>query len=986
MDFESIKSQIRVSLLEHYGLSARSKANDIFKVFWKVNSFYTVLSVPEVLDSLIDYIKQDPEREVIRYDFFEYFDSTKSLGESELLSAIALYLEINNITEIKLDSIRQIASGLNLIVNNEMLSEYVRNGVLTSQSNIAEKTYSFKHNLILEFYVARYIAKAKNPVSILNELALINDKVIAIKPNWYNEITLLIETNLSQDLCDWLINLGRKTEDIIDEGFTIAITSANRDVISEKTSNDIFQLVYKTYQNRKIWFPLWSRQELGLFASYQQIKNLKNDAETAIPNDYITKGNVVEVIDSLLEARSKNIDSKDREYWKNQFISFANDQNENGVLQRNALSALANYKDSKIIDKVSVTFKSPDSLIRQGFIRLCCDIDPNSVRTIQYLSKATKKDLLIDVYYGIEKISTKQGILNLLSEFANDSDFLRLYLDKEGYTSKKDKSNIFIKKIKRFRDARIVETLEKILYTSFIDDKIFQAEKSEFISSIAKIIINQNKNYIKYVIDRFNGESNDKNIFSMIELFGLIVNDDNYDLFINSLSSDKFDQFTKARLVSLSLIEVRRRNKSLGNRLYSRALESGVAEKIEVKKSVNKRHSESNIKKKFLHLLEPSVGTFDKSVFRYFIDNIDVLKPLNEKSINRLKKLTISEALRHDPKSFTFRLTNPESNSFSWSSINDYYGYALKCAIELFEKEELSKYRENIINYLPFAFNEELTDIYSIVESISDEDLSYVNETYASSKDLKYFSPTTYAYFIEHYLKNGDDLKTPKAILKLLIEDPKIDQDYIKEALIKTLDVYLTKYPSKEDEEYLLKLASGFESPSIKDLLNSILIRLYSNTEAINWRFDQIKARIQPFKEESTRGFHTVSPLEDELYRKDFAKPLLSLESKLYIDKFIQLLDFTLTVIDDADEKQYWPYIQYIWNVVIDFVDKQASKNDANPLSAFKEWIDLHSELPRVNWLNGNYEKLKRSFVLADKSNGSISNFISILERIDGNR
>lgn len=171
----------------------------------------------------------------------------------------------------------------------------------------------------------------------------------------------------------------------------------------------------------------------------------------------------------------------------------------------------------------------------------------------------------------------------------------------------------------------------------------------------------------------------------------------------------------------------------------------------------------------------------------------------------------------------------------------------------------------------------------------------------------------------------------------------------------------LENYISKEDtdiEKLLKTLWTPDERNRLSDLANGLLVSVFRNEDAIAWRFDTLKSSATPFRRQE--GFHSVGNLEMELDTKSFAKPLVELSDEKYLERFIDLLDFSLTLVEKPDHKEY---ASYLWSVVIDFVARDEFLLSLDALTVLKSWAEQHLDVPEINWL------LKRTSELSAKHN-----------------
>ncbi|MDQ5981358.1 MAG: hypothetical protein QG570_105, partial [Patescibacteria group bacterium] len=229
--------------------------------------------------------------------------------------------------------------------------------------------------------------------------------------------------------------------------------------------------------------------------------------------------------------------------------------------------------------------------------------------------------------------------------------------------------------------------------------------------------------------------------------------------------------------------------------------------------------------------------------------------------------------------------------------------------------------------------------------------------------------PQTYIYLAKVLPR----LKSPKAVLLSFVEDP-VFTDSDREYALENLEKYLSS--SDTEVKTLLEKMWNLQSRNrISDLANELLITIFHDEKAINWRFEILKTSVTPFRRQE--GFHSVGNAEMELDSKAFAKPLINLSDEKYLNQFIDLLNFSLTLVTKPD---YREYVNYLWSIVIAFVARDEFLLSIEALTALKSWADQHLETPEINWL------LKRISELSAQNNLIIKvvNSANALAFIDG--
>jgi hypothetical protein len=352
-------------------------------------------------------------------------------------------------------------------------------------------------------------------------------------------------------------------------------------------------------------------------------------------------------------------------------------------------------------------------------------------------------------------------------------------------------------------------------------------------------------------------------------------------------------------------------------------------------------------------------------VFRYFCENYEELKEvITDVETNRLKNLIIGTVLKKwDPKTIEVTIQNKDSKAgirshsiTSWAPI---FGDALRTASLLGLQDEIQEYREEIINYIPFAYYQEEQAIKDIVFKAEEEELQYVNSVFLDQdKDIRYYLPSTYTYIVPQLLEETSDSSSKQVYLSF-IEDENIE-GYVRVQAIEKLESCL----DKDDEEYLIELFDKYLSSEdekeveIAERANELLISHFANEEAIKWRFDQIKERAKPFKEPD--DVHEVSSFEEELHSMRFASVLSQNLDSQYLDKITDLLIHSFELSDN-----HRSYINYLWRIVISYFKKIAREGSFAPYNHLVQILKDYSttKTNTSNWFSSRLEEIRNYYI-----------------------
>lgn len=978
LDSNEIRQKIRKTDFPSRFTITEEETNDIIQMFWRQDAYNSLISFPAYLEHLINFLKEKRKAVFTRSEFYSYL--IKELVESKEtlthLLKIAVVMELAQVNDLSITDFDDVLKRLNIKKTDVGLRELKKKRVIkVVKKENGERAIAFYHHTIQEYLAAQLILRRPEPLEATKDYLLIDQEgIIAIKPSWYGVLRFLLESNKAKVFIDWMLELATDNPDVVDEGFSNAITSADPERIPKRTREAIFDLVYATYQNRQIWMPLWSRQNLAYLCGKKHLERFRKDIKQSKSKTetFVRRGNIADIVSRLLEIDSPLMTSKEKVFWKNKFIKFANDDNENGVLQRQALAGLATYHNPQLISQVKKCFDHPGKLVREAFVQFCYEIDPNDKRTIRYLVEGVKKG--IDIYgrYGVYEIDGKEGIKELLKYFAKDGVFLRRFLDRESIFNDRGKKadKVLIDHIKAVLDQDILNQLKAVIRTAFQTEKIYHHEKSYFLKQVISIVKTKDPNYLFETVEDI--KKSDKDRWRLLcnyeNLFAMIIKKGNLKAFFEQIK--ELDD-GKTRVAEITIYKARHIRGKRGERIYQVAVRQGLIEPLAEQPIQRVSSREEGLYKEFKNLLEPEKGKYFPTVFEFVNQNHKELEPqLTKRDRARLIKLVVGEGLKKtDPKKIKVKILDKENEPgrYNISSTASYYGDVLRCAQKLLEQPQLGSYRQNIINFIPFAYSEDQQTIHELVGSLSDDDLGFVNEVYLDmDRDIRYLLPSSYIYTVKIYTERGNKLETPSKILKSFIEDPLIgkhDQKYALEQYGRLInsedkavkeflkDLFLSKINSKQEDERLLA-----------EIANAILINKFKDEKAIKWRFDELKKRVAPFDERSKFQVHAVGQLEEELNSLSFAKPLIELRDIKYSPYFIDLLEFLLTLFSKPKEEELEPYTNYLWRVVSEFIERLKISGSFKPVMDLEKWLQRHKDVEGVNWLSARVIELKKAY------------------------
>jgi len=942
--------------------------DDIIQQFWFKDWHTSLISYQIGYETLHKYLSTKKPTVFNRYLFYKFYvkENFKNIPYKTLQN-LALMFEHAHVNEVSVDKLpklleflsnKQTSVGVKQLLD-AMLFKRVTN-------NDGQSVYTWFHHTLPEFLVAEFILSKKDLIKKAEKFILLKNKEItALKHSWSGVLRFLLESDKGKEFAIWLLEIGEKHKDNIDETYSDLLLSIDPSILSTKYKNRIFELIYDQYLELQLWIPVYSRSLIGKFASKKHIKILRQSLKKRNQNleTLVYRGNAVATFESIYRNKPSLFSKKEIEYWKDKLVVFATTSESNGVLQRNSLSALEYLNDPSVIEKVKAARKSDDNLVRDAFIRLCYAVDPNSNETIDYLLDS------IDSIYGrvgIYEVTDAKAIKYFLSSLQDHSK-LRSFIDRESIFDDPTRrgDHILIENIDKVSDkAGVVKEIKKLIKTAFLDKNNYDVDRSNFIRELSLIAQNKDSNFIFEFIDFISVQKEQDHIlYKAREILPHLLTTKNV-----------IGIFNEAKKLNVNDVGFDLRNIVYrANRIEGephRAYKKAIKEKLVDKPPKQPQFFENQKKrtyKRFKEYLEPEKGQYFPEVFGYYVRSEKDLSSLISKSEKaRLIKLAAENLKKIDPRKIRVSMEVKGSSSYKISTIAGYFGDVLR-VIQKLRPNLLKEHRQKIIDFIPFAYSEDSSTILEIIKTVSDDELNnFVNPTMLNEDaDIRYLIPSSYIYMMGEYKNRNKRLTSPKKVLLSFISDDYFS-DTNRESALEKYGLFITPN-SAADFAYLKSIFAGIDEKDglerkTAEIANEHLIQIYKNYKAVSWRIDQIISRAEPFIDKPSLKARSVTPFQNELWSLTFASPLFSLKDEKYMSSFLRLLEHSMKLITN-NEDEYWSYANYLWKIVISYVDGLKEKGSMEPYFFLQSWFEKNIKGEKSKWFRGQLRDLRAKYI-----------------------
>lgn len=929
---------------------------------FKEPNWELIILIPRYLEKFVEFYLKNRAGKPSKSHLYDFFVNERLMIEDtkrgtqdgiiirRLLEKIALIMEIYQKNALTKDELITVLED----IQSKMTGHFLDMGklqVLFDHSLWVDygKTIAFEDTTLQEYLASCELLRMGGQKFLYN--IVVDPDLHEIHPSWFNTLGFVIDQNVN--LLEPLIDFGRKdVEKVVEsEEYNKFLTKVDISKLSKDQKIRIFEKVLGQCQKELIWIDWDIARRLATFydnslsqylKDFADEKKLENSSDTA---KCVIKGNVAIVVGFLLKQNILNGTLK--KWWKNKLIAYANDDNDNGVLQRRALFALEGFKDKSIIEKVQKNFNHPSELVRDGFIDFCRQTEPNCEISLKYFIEGTKQRS-IPSRYGLCSIADKSTLKQLLKEFNEDESFLNMFVDQESIF--KDEDAQIIEHINNCYDPGIRDDLINIVFALV---RLFK-HRSLLIMNIATLLTVHEPNIVDIVCKKILADDEQKRIlFEFETFFSIVLTEEKVASFI-----EYFKEIEDVNWILFRILDAAKQaQQEHGPAIYEEGQKYLGAIYAEAEKRQAEQAKELSEKEKlyqqFCFKLEPEKGKYITDVFQFFLDKYERIKPLvKSEQMDKLKKLASDLLERIDTQKLGFKILewgkeNGGIRRFQSSSniplFEDCIGLAERLSINI-----TPIMRKNIINFIPFAQHKGLESIFMLIGEIQQSELTHVISIYSSDNERKYFRPTNFIRLVK-----DKRIREAIPVVRSFIEDGKlINYDRIESLIVKEL--------LQSDGKYLRKIFSKYLSSNniLAEIANGLLIENHNDPRAIEWRLAQIKDR--RFKFVQPKGMHQIGSKENELQEKTFAKPLMKLSSPRFFKKYINLLKFSFKLL--KADRQYWAYSHYMWDIVIAYIDNLKYYGKYEPVKKLEAFVHKNELAEGINWFKYRLKDLKRNY------------------------
>jgi hypothetical protein len=268
---------------------------------------------------------------------------------------------------------------------------------------------------------------------------------------------------------------------------------------------------------------------------------------------------------------------------------------------------------------------------------------------------------------------------------------------------------------------------------------------------------------------------------------------------------------------------------------------------------------------------------------------------------------------------------------------------------------DTTPFRQKIINYIPFAYSEDLHAIFGLVKAVTPTEFAPVLRVYRERRsDLWRHSPGNLIEALERF-----HIADAIPVLKSFVTEPIFDSYTRQRALVVTESFI-------PDEVYLKSIVTKYEAAatqadrSVAETATALLITRHADNDSIRKRLLGVVERAGPFT--MPRGSHSVSTFEDEIAGGGtYAKPLTELRAGGFEQEFLRLLDQALVLWKKGAE--FYQYATYLWGIVYAYFNNLKELGSYKPLQVLEQKVAAIKQEKSGNWVAARMIPLRREYL-----------------------
>ena len=934
-------------------------SSDIEKVMENISlaNCRNILGTPRYLFMFAKLLKEKGVDEVLRLNRTDLFDSFiygKLEGEAgelkidifiikrvlEKLALIMVIYQSNTLTKDDLltyfDNIESNLSRAFLEVSNWQ--------VLRDKSLIRDNIddVQFENREFQEYLAAKELTRIAKNEQALYDL-VIDAELKELIPSWFNTLSFFIELDISK--LKQFLELGKhKYDSVQDKEYHKLLTFVNTDRLDATTRHEIFDYIFNYYQNELIWIDYDVAKKLAFYCDPSFTQSLiDNLNENGLDDEIklIRTANTLRIIEYIFKYK---LLSSEREKFKNFLVELIKTCDESAKIE--ILDALSSYGRFEVIESIIPYYNTTNTRNLNHLILALSDIKPNSELTLRYFVEGTKKELTSS-RRGLYKITDGKLIESMIRQLVTDESFLNGFVWFESIFC--DQDHILLDNIKAIINPLIFDAIEDFIIYIY-KDYHHPLDDSQYIQGLLSILKEEKSDALLSIISKIQSNHIDLNKSMFIDLFKFFIKDEIVEKFIEEI--EKVNDGKRYASVMFWNYSSESDIYKISKTYFSKEFEEYEEKRKEFEKQLGGKETKNiDTYEQFKHKLGSRDKGYYLDIFEFYLRYAEHFS-LTPEDIEQFKEIVFNN-LSHNPLEGEVTFTNKSDPGTSYTMTHHMHLFP-KC-LEIAKKLnwDLLGVQQNILNFIPCAYPDDLELIFKCINDVSSLDIKPILTVYTERKDdLSLLMPESFMRACEKY----------KILSAVPIIDGFVDNTNLLIQYRSSAIEVSNKLNSDKDKlrGYFVKYRDTPEYKQLVVKVNELLIEL-NDKDAIEWRIAEIKniaVKVAPHEYGGEARFFSEG--ESELHHKDFAKPLLNISDQRFFDQFIDLLDHSFVKVQEHNH--YWSYANYIWEIVCDYVYNLRIYGKYDPLLNLEKHIYEKAGEKGTNWFKYKIQKLKREY------------------------
>ncbi|MDD2942726.1 MAG: hypothetical protein PHC51_07155 [bacterium] len=863
---------------------------------------------------------------------------TNPWAAERVLAKLALVMEIAQVNSITHDELLTFFDTASSDLKTYFLTPQAFTELSERLLKFDGKYCSFLDREIQEFLASSEIARLPEPLRAVFTLCF-NEYARILKPSWFNTLRFLFDRmpRLFADVALFLLSaasIGGRTFYTLDESFWTTAPRFRNDELPKDIERLLFTHTLDYFRSTRFWLDYNAVFCLTSIYSTEMECYIKNwIVEIGEPKENVRIGqsNIARLIGELRKHHSRIIPEIE---WKNWLLSIACDSKSDLVAVRTVLWALRYFEDDKIIEKVSSLIDHNDQFVNEALVQICETINPEHPAAITLLVELIKRRVS-GSFSALTSAPSSIVLAAVVKKIAEDEKLLAVALEELSYSSSRRDGGLYRLFSARIDDPILHEPVRQLVCSMILKIGHSHRHEPEVYSFCQKFSLSNEDLLLASIRDaiRNSDQQRDWNISEGLAYFLTPANHEQVVQIIRDEFPTRFDDYFFTLLQS----EVSRLH-NMGQ--SAQAITALTLEEVSLPSELVSR-----------------LRSFDtKEDFRVVIELAQLLEELKKtnKVLNHAEKEEVSQFIVN----YVFNRFDPSTSRISLNKIGPHRSWIISNSLVIFGSgiqifSRLGKtehqFRGKLIEFLPFASQCEKKWTQEQIGQLTEAESDKLCLVFINNSDLREIK-------LENLLDLSKQLH-PASIRKYfpeLIRDPSI-KSYERRRMISCM----VGGGASATVVRGLK-ATLVTDPITTEHIDNLLIERFGCKSTAQERADALisKAGIVP-KRRGGSAF-SPSPLESEMWEKEFAAPLLRISDPSWSDIYSGLLKVGFNLASKGEE--HITYADYLWDIVFKYTENLIMHKSYQPFVDLEREVAKHFDLDGANWIQGKLAKLRNSY------------------------